>query len=154
MADIVDLSVLVLLGLTVVPVLDRAVISRDTAVNLRLCSADRACKLLSCQISVFAAYGIGRRHRVVRQLVVFGDLAYQICCSLPVGKFLSQKGMEYCSGGVQSLQFVLNIQSRKHVFRKAHRKVGRIRIIWRSIHVCGDDVRVFLPVMLCKPIRS
>ena len=60
MGNIIEGTVLVLLGLTIVPVLYRTVISRDTAVDLSLLAAFRTGKVLTAQIAMFLAYGVGR----------------------------------------------------------------------------------------------
>jgi len=57
----VNLSLLVFLSLTVVPVLNGAVVAGDTAVNLGLFTAFGANKLLACDISVVLTYRVGRR---------------------------------------------------------------------------------------------
>ena len=60
MGNIIEGTVLVLLGLTIVPVLYRTVISCDTAVNLSLLSTFRAGKMLAADVAVLLSYGIGR----------------------------------------------------------------------------------------------
>ena len=72
--DVVNLTILVFLRLTVVPVLDRTVVTGDTAVNLGLFAALGAYKLLAYQVTVVLTYGVGGGQGVVRQLVVFCDL--------------------------------------------------------------------------------
>ena len=58
--DIVELPVLVLLGLSVIPVLYRTVVTGDPAVNLGLLAAFRAGEVLSGDIAVFFTDGISR----------------------------------------------------------------------------------------------
>ena len=64
------------LAFSVVPVLDRTVISRDTAVNLCLFSTDRTCKMLAGEIAVVRTNRIRRGQRVVRQVVVLCNLPH------------------------------------------------------------------------------
>ena len=152
MADVVDHSVLVLLGLAVVPVLDRTIVAGDAAVDLSLVAADRAGELLAGQIAVILTYGVCRRHCVVRKLVILRDLADKVRCRFPVGKLLSEERVENGSGSIQSLQIVLNIQSGENILRVAHRKVGGIRVVGLSVHVRRDDVRELLLVVQGEPI--
>ena len=60
MGNIIEGTILVLLGLTIIPVLYRTVISRDTAVNLSLLSTFRAGEMLAADVAVLLTYGIGR----------------------------------------------------------------------------------------------
>ena len=60
MGNIIEGTVLVLLGLTIVPVLYRTVISCDTAVNLSLLSTFRAGEMLAADVAVLLTYGLGR----------------------------------------------------------------------------------------------
>ena len=60
MGNIIEGTVLVLLGLTIVPVLYRTVISCDTAVNLSLLSTFRAGEMLAADVAMLLTYGIGR----------------------------------------------------------------------------------------------
>ena len=61
MINIVFSTICILLQLTVVPVLHRAIITGNTAVNLGLCSTVRTGFHLSCQITVLLTDGVGRR---------------------------------------------------------------------------------------------
>ena len=81
--NIVDLSLLELLRLSVVPVLDGAVVARNTAVNLGLCAAVVALVVLAGDVTVILADGVGRAEGVIRQLIVLGDLANEVCSRLP-----------------------------------------------------------------------
>ena len=60
MGNIIEGTVLILLGLTIVPVLYRTVISCDTAVNLSLLSTFRAGEMLAADVAMLLTYGIGR----------------------------------------------------------------------------------------------
>ena len=60
MGNIIESTVLVLLGLTIIPVLYRTVVSGDTAVNLSLLSTFRAGEMLAADVAVLLTYGIGR----------------------------------------------------------------------------------------------
>ena len=95
--DIINGSVFVLLAFSVVPVLDRTVISRDTAVNLCLFSADRTGKVLAGEIAVVRTDRIGRGQRVVRQLVVLCNLPHEGSCCFPVRQLFAEERMEYRS---------------------------------------------------------
>ena len=66
---------------------------------------------------------IGRRHRVVGQLVVLGDFANEIRGSLPARQLLAQEGVEDGTGGVEGLQLVLNVEGGKDVLGVAHGQV-------------------------------
>ena len=59
MADIIVGAVLVLLGLSFIPVLDRTVVSGYPAVYLCLLPADRTGKMLANQVPMALADGIG-----------------------------------------------------------------------------------------------
>ena len=60
MGNIIESTVLVLLGLTIIPVLYRTVVSGDTAVNLGLLSTFRAGEMLAADVAMLLTYGIGR----------------------------------------------------------------------------------------------
>ena len=111
--DIVNLSLLELLRLTVVPVLNGTVVTGNTAVNLRLCSALGTSIVLTNDISVVAAYGVRGRHCVIRKLIVLSDLANEIRRSLPVGKLFTKERMEYGTRGIKCLEIVLNVKRLK-----------------------------------------
>lgn len=81
--DIIALAAVVFLGLAIIPVLHRAIITGDAAVNLCRLAAIRAGELLACQIAVLAANGIGGGDGVVGELIILRDLPHQGCSSLP-----------------------------------------------------------------------
>ena len=58
--DVVEAAVLELLAFAVVPVLHRAVVAGDAAVDLSRLAADGAGILLAGQVAVLGADGIGR----------------------------------------------------------------------------------------------
>ena len=97
MGNIIEGTVLVLLGLTIVPVLYRTVISCDTAVNLSLLSTFRAGEMLAADVAMLLTYGIGRLDGVIGQAIILCDLTYQRCRCLPVRKLLPKECMEYGS---------------------------------------------------------
>ena len=70
MIDDVFLALLVLLGLTGVPVLHGAVVAGDAAVDLGALAAVRAGELLAGEVAVVFADGVGGAEGVVGQLVV------------------------------------------------------------------------------------
>jgi len=67
----------------------------DAAVHLGLRPTMRTYLHLSRQITVFLTDGIGRRQRIIRQLVIGSDRPHQGSRCLPVGKLLSQERMEH-----------------------------------------------------------
>ena len=151
-AHVVDPPVPELLGLAVIPVLDRAVIAGDTAVNLRGLSAVGAGLLLPRQIAVVPADGIGGAHGIIGQLVVFRDLPHQVGRGLPVRELLPQEGVEDGAGGVESLELVLDIQGGEYILRVAHRQVGGVGVIGGAVFVGGDDIGVELLVVLGEAV--
>jgi hypothetical protein len=84
----------------------------------------RADSLFACEVAVVGAYAVCRRHCVVGQLVVFCDLSYEICSSLPVGKLFTEECVEYRAACVSCLQVILNIKSSEDIFGKAYRQVA------------------------------
>ena len=60
MGNIIEGTVLVLLGLTIVPVLYRTVISCDTTVNLSLLSTFRAGEMLAADVAMLLTNRLGR----------------------------------------------------------------------------------------------
>ena len=64
--QVIHLPIFELLGLSVIPVAYRAVISGDAAVYLRVLAAAGAGVLLSGQVAVIPADGIGGRHGEVK----------------------------------------------------------------------------------------
>ena len=87
--NIILLASLVLLRFTDIPVLHRAVVAGNAAVNLGGCAALRAGEMLTGEITVGLADGIGGGHGVVGQAVVFRNLAYQGGSRLPRGELLA-----------------------------------------------------------------
>ena len=87
--NVVFPTLLVFLRLAGVPVLHGAVVAGDAAVDLCALAAVGAGELLADEVAVVLADGIGGRKRILRQLVVFRDLAYQICRRLPVGQLFA-----------------------------------------------------------------
>ena len=107
--NVVDLSVLILLSLTVVPVLNGTVVAGDTGVDLGLLAALGAGELLACDIAVGSADRVGGRHGVVGKLVVFGDLSDEGRGSLPVGKLFAEECVENGTRGIEGLKLILNV---------------------------------------------
>lgn len=87
--DVVNLAVFIFLGLAVVPVLNRTIVSGNTAVYLGGFSANGALFLLARKISVAFADRIGGGNGVVGKLVILGNLANEGGCRLPVGKLFT-----------------------------------------------------------------
>ena len=151
--DVVVGAVLVLLGLSLVPVLHRTVVSRNPAVNLRLGSADRAGEMLAGQVSVGLTDGVSGRHGVVGQLVILRNGAYQVGGRLPVGQLLTQERVEHRAGGVQGLQFILDVQGVEHIRGVVHRQMGTVGIVGRiPLGPGGDDVGIMLLVVLGQAV--
>ena len=151
-AHLIGFSVLILLTLAVVPVLHRAVVAGDAAVNLRFPSADGAGELLPGQIAVVCADGIGGRQRIVRQLVVLRDLTDQRRRCPPIGQLFAQEGVEHRAAGIEGLELVLYVQGGEHVLRVAHRQVAGIGVVGRPALVGGDDIGVLCLIVLGKAI--
>ena len=63
--------------------------------------------------------------RVVRQLVILGDLADKGCGCFPIGQLLSEECMEYRAGCVKRLELVLNIERCRRYRRCSLRAGGR-----------------------------
>ena len=82
--NVVDLSVLEFLRFTGIPVLNRTVVTGDTAVDLGLAAAFRAGVNLSGYVAVVGAYRIGRRKGVIGKLVIFGNLADKVGGCFPI----------------------------------------------------------------------
>ena len=153
MDDIIYSSVLVLLAFSVVPVLDRTVISRDTAVNLCLFSADRTCKVLAGEIAVVRTDRIRRGQRVVRQFVVLCNLPHKGSCCFPVRQFFAKERMEDSSRGVQRLQIILNIKRRENILGIVHRQMGAVGVVRGiSLMACSLDIRPFCTVVFCQTV--
>ena len=119
----VHLPVLKLLNFAVVPILHRAVVTGDSAVNLGFASAMRACVLLACKITVRAANRVGGGDGIVGQLIILRNFANKCRRTLPIGQFFTEEGVEHRAGGIERLQLVLNIQRRENIFRIADGKM-------------------------------
>ena len=89
MSYVVNLSLLEFARLTVVPVLNRSVISGNTAVNLARSAALGTSEMLAGDISVFLTYRVRGRNSVIRQFVVFRNLSYERSRRLPIGELLT-----------------------------------------------------------------
>jgi len=112
--------------------------------------------MLASDIAMILTDGVCRRERIVRQLIVFSDLAYQGSSRLPARQLLSQEAMEDRAGSVECLQFILDIKRFKHIFSIAYWQVGAVGII-RSIAVLAassDDIRIALQIMFGKAVGS
>ena len=109
--------------------------------------------MLTAQVAMLLTYRVGRRNRIIRKLVVFCDLTYKRCRSLPVRKFFSKECMEYGTGRIQCLKLILNIQCIKDIGAEFHRKVGTVGVI-RSVSLasCGTDIRPAFTVMFGKAV--
>ena len=151
-SDIVNLPILELLRLSVVPVLNRPVVTCNPAVNLRLLPAVRAGIDLPGQVSVVFAHRVGWAHGVVGQLVVFCDLPHQRGCGFPVRQFLPQECVEHGSGGIQGLQFILHVQRGEYIFTVSHREVAGIGIVRLAVLVGRHDIRILLLVVLGETV--
>ena len=102
---------------------------------------------------MFGADGIGGRERVVGQAVVLGDLAHQICRGFPVRQLFSEEGVEHRAGGVERLEFILNVQCGENVLRVAHGQVGGVGVVGRFALLCRrDDVGEVLLVVLGQTV--
>ena len=63
--------------------------------------------------------------------------------------------MEDCTGRVESLQLILDIQSGEDVFGVTDRQVGRVGVIRCFPFLAGrDDVRIFFLIMLGQSVSS
>ena len=151
-ADVVHLAILELLRLAVVPVLHRAVVAGDAAVDLGAFAALGADRHLAGQIAVVLAHGIGGGQGVIGQLIVLGDLTHQLSRRLPIRQLLAQEGVEHGAGGVQGLQVVLHVQRGKNVLRVAHRQVAGVGVVGGAVLVGGDDVGIVLLVVLGEAV--
>ena len=94
--DIVNLTLLVLLGLTIVPVLNGTVIAGDSAVDLGGLITVGAGVNLALDVAVVLTYRVGGRKGVVGQTIVFSNRSNEICGSLRRG----MRGIQYpkCRG--------------------------------------------------------
>ena len=95
--DVVNCSILILLSLTVVPVLNRTVVTGNTAINLSLFATLRAGVNLTGDVTVVLTYGVCWGHCVVWELIVFSNLANKVSCTLPCWELFTKECVEYCS---------------------------------------------------------
>ena len=155
-ADVINLAVLIFLGFAVVPVLNRAVVTGDSAVYFGGLAANWALFLFARQVSVGLADRIGGGHGVVGQLVVFGYLADKICSRLPIGQLFAQECVENGTRGVERLQLVLNVESRENVLGVSHGQVGAVGVVGGVVAALGsgDDAGKALDVVLCETERG
>ena len=107
MRHIVRNALLKFLLFTLIPERDRAVISRNAAVDLHLGAALRAKILSSRQTSVVLAHRKRRGNRNVRNAEIFDDLTHQRTAGLRIRQLFAQKDMENRSAGVLGLQTFL-----------------------------------------------
>ena len=140
-SHIICSAVFEFLRLAVVPVLHRAVIAGDAAVDLGFFSAEGADRLLSCKIAVVFADGIRRRQGIVRQAVIFRDFPNEACRRLPVRQLFSEEGMEYRAGGIERLQFILYIERGEDILGVSDRQMAGVCIIRRAVFVRRNDIR-------------
>ena len=150
----IGFSVPELLAFAVIPVLYRAVVTGDTAVDLGLSAAVRADGLLSGKISVIGADGIGGGQCIIGQLIVFGNFAHQSRRRLPIGQLFAEEGVEYRTAGIKRLELVLYIKCGEHIFGVAYRQMAGIGIVGCCPLMRRDDVREMYLVMFGKPVRG
>ena len=146
-------ALLVLLGLTGVPVLHGAVVAGDAAVDLGGLAALRAGEMLAADVAVVLADGVGGREGVVGQLVVLGDLAHEVCCGLPARQLLAEEGVEDGAGGVARLEIVLNVERGEDIVGVADRQVRAVGVVRGAARLRrGDDVGIELNIVLCQTV--
>ncbi len=150
---VVQLALTVFLGLAVVPVLHRAVVAGNAAVDLGRFSAFGAGEMLAREVAVIFADRIRRREGVVGELVVFGNFPHKVGGGFPVRQFFTEERMEHGAGGIKRLQIVLLIERLENIGGVADRQIGGIRVI-RRFAVFGrrDDVGIPLHVVLGKTV--
>ena len=140
------------LRLAVVPVLHRAVIAGDAAVDLGFFSAEGADRLLAGKIAMVFTDGIRRRQGIVRQAVVFRDFPHKGRRRLPVRQLFSEESMEHRAGGVECLQLILHIECGENILGVSDRQMAGVCIIRRAVFVCRNDIGIETFVVLCKAI--
>ena len=147
----VSLSHLEFLRLACVPVLNRTVIAGDAGVDFGLLAADWALPLLAGEVAMVFADGIGRRHGVIREFVVLGDLPDELHAGFPAREPLTEEGMEDGARGVESLELIFDIEGIEDVIGIADRQVAGVGVE-RGLAVFGggDNVRIGLFVVLGK----
>ena len=99
------------------------------------------------------ADGIGGAYGVIGQLVVFRDLADEVCRRLPAGQLLAEEGVEDRAGGVEGLELILDVKSREHIVGVADGQVAGVGVIRGAAGLGrGDDIGELLNVVLCKAV--
>lgn len=152
-ADVVLLAVLELLHLAVVPVLHGTVVAGDAAPDLGVLAALGAGEVLAGNVAVVVADGVRRAHRVVRQLVVLGDLAHEVCRGLPARQLLAEEGVEDGAGGVARLEIVLNVERGEDIVGVADRQVRAVGVVRGAARLRrGDDVGIELNIVLRETV--
>ena len=125
----INLSLLILLGLTVVPVLHGTVVAGDSGVNLGLLTALGTDELLACDIAVVLAHRVGGRNRIVRKSIIFRNSSYEVSGRLPVGKLLTEVAMEHSTRCVEGVKLVLHIKCLEDIVGVANGKVAGVGVI-------------------------
>ena len=92
------------------------------------------------------------RHGIVRELIVLGNGAHQLGRGLPVRQLLAQEGVEHGAGGVERLQFVLNVERGEDILGVADGQVRAVGVVGRTVHICRDNVGIALDVVLGQAI--
>ena len=131
--DVVHFALFELCAFTVVPVLNGAIVTGDTAVNFRLSATDGASVLFPFEVAVFLADGIGRGERIVGQFVVFCNLSHEICRRLPTVEALTEECVEDRTRSVEGLEFVLNVESGEDIARVSDGKVRTVGVVFAQM---------------------
>ena len=114
-------AVLKFLNLAGIPVLYRAVISGDSGINLGVLSTLRALEVLTRNVPVVRANGIGRGDREVGQLIVRRNGTDKFRRRFPVLQSLTYKRMKDRPGSIFHLHSVFHIERIKDVSSGIHR---------------------------------
>ena len=120
---IINLSVLVFLRFTVIPVLNGTIVASNTAVNLGLFTAMGAGINLACDVTVTLTYRVCGRKGIIRKLIIFGNLANKICGSLPIGELFTEECVEYSTRCIKGLKLVLNVKCGENIIGITNRKM-------------------------------
>ena len=80
--NVVNLTLLVFLSFTVVPVLNGTIVTCDSAVNLGCLATIGTGVNLALNVAVVLTYRVGGRKGVVGQTIVLSNLLNEICSSL------------------------------------------------------------------------